>query len=329
MAEAGAEAVAVAVSGAGGWIGRAVCETLRAQGHRVIALVRERSVEADVVRTLDLAEAPPEQLCADLAALRPRAFIHAAGHAHRPDTPEEASLFYRVNTEGTRHMLALAQAAAIPRFIHLSTLAVYDWTTSILPVAEGGQVSLTTAYSRSKHAAEECVSQAPLEGCNARLATVFGPGDPANFSRLARALARRRFLLPGDGAARKSVLPVALAARWLVELALLPKAPPQTINLALSEAPSLHEICEAFARLCGWPSPRSLPLPLLRSLAGVGDAVARVYPGMPLTRDTLRKLTTSTWVETRLAQTLLSAPPQQSFAEFLLLAREDYANLAA
>ena len=105
--------------------------------------------------------------------------------------------------------------------------------------------------------------------------------------------------LPCTGKARKSVLPLPLAARSIADLALRDEIPYRILNLALPEAPTLREICGAFSSYCGFPQPLSLPLSILRRPARMGDWVARSRLDFPLTSVNLRKLTTSMVVKTR------------------------------
>jgi UDP-glucose 4-epimerase len=158
----------------------------------------------------------------------------------------------------------------------------------------------------------------------ARLGTVYGVGDRANFSKLAAALARGRFVLPGAGAARKSVLPLELAADLLAELARREEAGQRVLNLALPEAPSLGEICAAYVRVCGFPEPRRVPLGLLKAGALAGNAVAKLRPNFPLTTNNLRKLSTSTTVGTARMQALFPGRNWGGFESWLVGAAEYY-----
>ena len=194
-------------------------------------------------------------------------------------------------------------------------------------MSEGAHLRPNSAYAASKLAGEQlCVES--LDYRVVRLGTVFGDGDRANFEKLAGALARRRFLLPGTGDARKSLLPLPLAARLIADLALRDEIPHRIMNLALPEAPSLREICGAFSSHCGFPRPLSVPLGILRPAARIGDWVARSRPNFPLTSVNLGKLTTSTVVNTRRMQETWPKEDWGDFARWLAPCADYYRSVA-
>jgi UDP-glucose 4-epimerase len=290
------------VTGASGWIGRTVCRELaQHDGVAVVAIGRRRLpgvaadgfVEADLSGDIAGSAALRRALQGDVVV------VHCAGHAHRPlETEAERQRFFAVNRDGTERLVRLAEALDVRRFVHVSTVGFYDWSQS-QPVAEDGAVRAASAYERSKLEGERVVRASALDWRVVRLATVFGAGDHANFLRLARALRRGRFPLPGRGAARKSVVPIDLAARCLARLALGEPAPHRLINLALPQAPSLAEITDAFHRVCGFRRPWRLPDPALRAAGRVGDALAQCGLHLPMSTETLTKLTTPTVVDVR------------------------------
>ena len=230
----------IAVTGASGWVGARVCVALAAEGHAVRRLVRRSRADGEMA--LDLAGEGSEASWTE--ALRGCAtVIHCAAHVHRPnETPAERELFMRVNVTGTGRLLAAARAAGVSRFVFVSSVAVYDWSGPDGETrGEGAPLAPATAYGQSKYEGERLVQAWPGDWCIARLATIYGDGDRANFARLAAALKRGRFLLPGDGGARKSVLPVDLAGVLLARLA-RPEGGTGIFNLALPIAPTLAEI---------------------------------------------------------------------------------------
>lgn len=241
------------------------------------------------------------------------ALIHCAGYAHRTiETPAEIENFFRINRDGTALLVRACREAGLQRFVYLGTIAACDWTKRV-PVSEEAALAPATAYARSKAESEAAVMQSSLDWRAVRLATVFGDGDKANFAKLANALRAGRFLLPGKGTARKSVIPVDLVAELICELALGPEPPHRLVNLALPGAPTLAEIVSAFVRTCQFKSPRCAPLWLLRALAVLGNGLAAVRPGFPLTTDNLRKLTLSTEVD---VSRMLRLFPRRAWPDF-------------
>lgn len=185
------------VTGGSGFVGRNLIRALAARGDEVRALARSE-VAAQAVQG-EGAQAVRGDLL-DAAAL-------AAGVAgcervfHCAATLEEwgpRSLYQRMNVEATELLLAAAQAAAVKRFIHVSTEAIY---------ADGGPMRdldetrpLPTQplprYALSKNLAERAVRAAngPLFAtiaCRPRL--IWGAGDTSVLPKLVAAVKAGRF----------------------------------------------------------------------------------------------------------------------------------------
>jgi nucleoside-diphosphate-sugar epimerase len=290
------------VTGAAGWIGRRVCEYLQQAGHVVAAFERVGCLgpwSISFVGELDCLQSPPK----DLAVLLRRtcAVVHCAGRAHRPiETKQEVRAFEEANVDGTRYLINACHGAGVPRIIYASTIAAYDWDRAPFDgVLEDDELCPATAYASTKLQGEHLVCESGLDFRVARLATVFGNGDRANLARLALGLKRRRFVIPGAGDARKSLVPVDLAAAVLARLATEATPRHRLMNVSLSEVPTLRTICDGFSQVCGFERAPSVPLNLLRSVAFIGGGVGRLWPAFPVTRSILKKLTTSTVVNNR------------------------------
>lgn len=287
----------IVVIGGSGWIGRAVVAAASQQSIRVINVGRS---DCDNQRfqfiSGDIIEPEFVSLSGNPVFANCRAIIHCAGLAHVDyRNPDTAIKLDQANRVGTQHVMEFARRSGIGRVVYASSISVYDWRCSS-PRREESALRPLNAYSTSKAAGERACLESGMDVCVARLGTVFGPGDRANFARLASAMARGTFVLPGRAQAKKSILPCGLAAELLVSLAQL-DAVPSVVNLALPEAPSLDELCRAFSEFCGFLKPKRLPLSVMRGVALVGDAMRVLSLNVPLTTDTLNKLTLSTDVD--------------------------------
>jgi UDP-glucose 4-epimerase len=315
----------IAVTGASGWIGGALCAWLRAQGQEVRGLSRSASGPTD--RAFDLT-APDGDEQWRTALQGCDTLVHCAAHVHRPREDErERALFAATNADGTARLVRVCQAAGIRRIVYASSIAVYDWSQGVAARSERDAVSGSTAYAQSKLAGETAVKKFSGDWRIARLATVYGAGDRANFSRLAHALRRRRFVIPGDGRARKSVIEVTRAAELLGLLALHPAAAGTVVNLAAPSAPTLREICGGFGSACGFPPAIVVPAPLLRIMAKLGDVMQKLVGKAPLTSQTLAKITTDSVVETQQLSRLFPQVVWPSFAESLQTSAEYYRSV--
>ena len=306
----------VYVTGCNGWIGQEVCKFLLGVGAEVLGGDVQESLGLELLEAGDVA-----YLSIDIRSPLPRlecevdAVIHCAGYAHRPnETPEEQAMFYAVNRDGTKNVLDWCEREGVGRFLYVSSIAFYDWAQSgDFVVGENHPVSLLTHYAKSKYEGEMLVRESSLDWRIVRLATVFGNGDRANFSRMARAMKKRMFPMLGKGDTRKSVIPVDLAAELIADFCLLENPPHRLINAGLPSALSLDEITEAFHKCCDFPRCYSLPMPAGTLLGAGGSLAAKIFGSFPFTLDTLRKLTTDTVVS---VDRMLECFPDKNFTSF-------------
>jgi UDP-glucose 4-epimerase len=244
--------------------------------------------------------------------------VHCAGLAHKvPRNEVEEREFFDVNSTGTRNVVELCGATRISRIVYISTISVYDWASLQMQADEESALLLDTAYAESKFQGERFVQESSLDWRISRLATVYGTGDRANFWKLASALKRRRFVLPGNGSARKSVLPVTVAGELVGRMAMEEEISHRLLNLALPEAPSLKQIVQAFCEECGFKSPIRVPMWVLTIMALCGDVAERIVEEVPLTSGTLRKLAQDTVVSTKRMEENFGKIEYPGFAETL------------
>ncbi|MDQ8205628.1 NAD(P)-dependent oxidoreductase [Pelagicoccus sp. SDUM812003] len=305
----------IIVSGASGWLGR---EILKSTARKTaFGLFRDKAVAdaygstfaGDLSDPLRISRLVEQYNNLDLQA---DCFIHCAGLAHQPnETQEIKRAMWQTNDIGTANALEFCKQVGINKFVYISTIAGYDWT-SIEQATEDSKLVPITEYAKSKISAENRVLASPIDSRIIRLATVFGQGDIANFSRLSTLLRKRRFPIPGEGIARKSVIPIDTAASLIAKFATMDKVPYQTINLALPEAPTLNEICDCFSRVCKFPRAPRVPLPAIKALAMIGDCFSTIWE-MPFSTNVLNKLTTSTCVNTDRIQTIFPKELLESF----------------
>lgn len=322
----------IVVTGASGWVGREVCRFLLEEGERVVALLRrpeEGPWSASCLASLEDFETPSVELAATLSEAV--AVIHCAAHVHRPlETAVERSSFHAVNAQGTHTVVRACREFGVERIVYVSSISGYDWgAVPATGAEEDGALSPGSVYAATKLQGEQAVQDSELDWRIVRLATVFGTGDKANFAKLAAAMAKGRFIVPGKGTARKSVIPVRLAARIIGRLAMLESVPHRLMNVGLPIAPTLAEICEAFSVVCGFRPARRVPVSVLRIGGRVGDVAASILGRFPLTTGTLRRLTTSTHVDTMRLREVFPGEVFPTFGEALSEAREYYCSFMA
>lgn len=185
----------LAVTGATGFVGKALVAHARAQGHAVRALARTpQEPQPGVVWV-------PGDL-ADRAALAKlvtgaEAVIHVAGVTNAPDPAG----FEAGNAAGTLATVEACLASGVPRLVFVSSLSAREPGLS--------------AYGRSKHRAEKIVRASALDWTIVRPPAVYGPHDREMFELFRAA---RWGIVPVPQSGRASLIHAEDLARLLVSL---------------------------------------------------------------------------------------------------------------
>lgn len=156
------------VTGAGGFIGQALCVNLRSLGWSFLAL---SSADGDVAAPSTWMSLPPA-----------RVVFHLAGRSFVPDSWSNAPDFVSTNVAGTEYALAYCREHG-SRLV-LASAYVYG-IPQRLPIRENDPVSPNNPYALTKRLAEQlCEFAAQYQGVVAtalRIFNVFGPGQRAEF----------------------------------------------------------------------------------------------------------------------------------------------------
>jgi UDP-glucose 4-epimerase len=172
----------VLVTGASGFVGRALVAHLAARGYAVVAASRAHvspNAQVEWRRLPDLREA------ANWAPLIEGAdvVVHAAAVAHTHGADE--TLYEAVNCRAT---LALGRAlrGKVERLIFLSSVRAQSGPSAIGPLTEGLPPNPTDAYGRSKLAAELGLAELGAPLVVLRPVLVAGPGASGNLATMLR-----------------------------------------------------------------------------------------------------------------------------------------------
>ncbi|MGK5553246.1 NAD-dependent epimerase/dehydratase family protein [Actinomadura kijaniata] len=194
----------IAVTGASGFVGGAVCRALVGRGIETLAFGRRATVAPGHLagapyRSWDLTRGP-------LAGAPPvDAVIHCAGSV--TDWGPAAGLF-ATNVTGTRNALASFPGA---RFVHVSTASVYDpFRPTVMAAEHEAPVArYLNAYGASKAAAERAVLAARRDAIVLRPHAVYGPGDTTLLPRVLAAVRGPLLVAVGTGRQPISLTSVA------------------------------------------------------------------------------------------------------------------------
>ncbi|MET9491985.1 NAD-dependent epimerase/dehydratase family protein [Nocardia sp. NPDC006630] len=212
----------VLVTGAGGYLGRAVVAALAAARHEPIAMVGARGGEvphAREVRTTDLLD--PEGLRRAVSGVE--VVCHLAGLGRARESVRDPLPFFRVNTAGTVALLEAMAAEGVSRIVFSSTGAIYGSPES-QPMSEDLADSPPHPYAASKLAAELAIEAQARSGnlgaVIVRLLNVAGGADPDPTRLIPRVIAAAAgesvLHINGDGTAVRDYLHVDDAAAAFV-----------------------------------------------------------------------------------------------------------------
>jgi len=189
----------ILVTGATGFVGRALCRLAVQRAQQVIGCCRSRACIPE-----DLNQAMAWRVSGDLDGIGDwtpllqgiDAIIHLAARVHvmqeQEYDPEAA--YQQTNVEATLRLARAAVAAGVRRFVFVSTIKVHGKSTA--SDETGGWQRLDASsplrpaepYARSKLDAEqalrELAAQSGMELVIVRPPLVYGPGVGANFARL-------------------------------------------------------------------------------------------------------------------------------------------------
>ena len=180
----------VLVTGASGFVGGILTDTLRICGHEVTAVSRSRVEQPGIFYVASPELGPEVDWTPALSGID--AVVHLAGRAHVTSEQADAKTdqaYLRINAEGTRALAAQCAAAGVKHFIFLSSChAIAGESDDVLTDRTVPQP--VTAYGRSKLAAEESIKSVLADsGCAwtiLRPPLVYGPGNKANFGLLVK-----------------------------------------------------------------------------------------------------------------------------------------------
>ena len=236
------------------------------------------------------------------------AVVHAASVVHHPGATEAE--YARFNVEGTRALVQACQSAGVKRLVFISTIKVHGEEPRAAVIDESTPVVGDSPYARTKIEAERIVLEAATPGglstAVLRLCPVFGRGDKSNVQTMIRAIARRRFVLPGGGRNRKSIVHISTVTE--VAHAAVDSDVGGVFLVADAEAPTMRELADIMARVLRAPKALSVPEPLVRgALTALEAACSLSGRKPPFTREQLRKLLEPTVCSPRRAQVDLGA----------------------
>jgi len=265
--------VKVFVTGAGGFIGRALAERRRAGGAEVTGVDLNADPERGVAAG-DVSASGPWQAAVAGADV----VVHTAALVSNAYNVNES---WRINVLGTRNALDAAAAAGVSRFVHISSVRAFsdlgfpDGVDEHHPVRPDGN-----PYVDTKIASEQVVLQAHAAGeveCSiVRPGDVYGPGSRPWTILPLEIIKSNRFLLPAMGRGVFSPVYVDDLVTGLTLAAERPEAAGQVFTIGGPAPVAADEFFSHYFRMLGKRGPLCLPTPLAIALAQLAGAAERL-----------------------------------------------------
>jgi nucleoside-diphosphate-sugar epimerase len=279
------------VTGATGFVGRAVCAELARRQYAVRSIVRVHRVSdsvsgaelSDRVQLDDIGPATDWSGALDEV----KAVVHLAARVHvmHDSSADPLAAFRAVNVAGTLNLARQAAAAGVKRFVFISSVKVNGESTPPgRAFTEADAPNPQDAYGQSKHEAEQGLRQLSadtgMEVVIIRPPLVYGPGVKANFAALMRAVQRGWPLPLGAVHNQRSLVALDNLVDFIVTCITHPQAANQTFLVSDGHDLSTTELVRGMAQAAGVRA-RLLPVPVWAlqagaSLLGKGDAVQRL-----------------------------------------------------
>jgi nucleoside-diphosphate-sugar epimerase len=253
----------VLITGAGGFVGQALCVELNTQHYDVIAITRSNDI-VNGCKTLTVGNINGETEWST-ALIGVDVVVHLAARVHimHDDAVDPLAAFREVNVEGTLNLARQAANAGVKRFIFLSSIGV-NGAQSKKPFTELDIPHPHSPYAFSKLEAELGLEKVALEtGMKfviIRSPLVYGSAAPGNFSRLIRIVRRQAYLPLATINNKRSFVYVGNLVSLILKCIEHPAAKNQIFLVSDGQDISTTELLKMCANAMGVKS-RLLPMP--------------------------------------------------------------------
>ena len=264
----------IAVTGANGFVGRALCTEALRRGLAVRGITRVPCTLPDGVENVAVGEVdgdtPWEQSLAGCDVV-----VHLAARVHimRDKSHDPLAEFRRINTAGTQRLAQCARRSGVRRLVNVSSIGVNGSSTEgELVFTDRDVPDPHNPYSLSKWEAEQALRLFQLEGglevVTVRPPLIYGPGVGGNFLRLLGAVHGGIPLPLGLTRNFRDLLYVGNLVDFLLVCVAHPLANGNTYLVSDGTPVSTHTLLRGLAHALGVPSRLFSVPPFLLQLVG-------------------------------------------------------------
>ncbi len=312
----------VLVTGANGFVGRALVTKLAAKGFHLRGAVRQCDRVSNRVKGVEwcpVGDVGPRTDWSG-ALLGVDAIVHLVARTHTPTVPGDDSLtLYRtINVGGTRRLAEQAVAAGVRRFVFVSSIKVNGERTFGQPFRANDTPAPVDSYGISKREGEEALvevaTDSGLETVVVRPPLVYGTGVKGNFRRLMSLVAKGVPLPLGSVNNRRSLVALDNLVDLLETCVDAPEARDRTFLVSDGDPLSTPELIRSIAAAFG-RSARLLPVP---------TAVLELFGRLTRHVAELERLCGSLEVDTSETRELLAWRPRVGTHEAIRATVEDF-----
>ena len=303
----------IAVTGAAGFIGAATCRRLAGEGVEVVGVdLRDPAegrgepfagsfVAADIRDTPRMAEA--FRGC--------EAVVHTAALVGDWG-PLEA--FIDANVRGTLSVMDAAEAAAVPRVVHLASVAGWGYEFP-LDIGEDAPIRACGGpYADTKGASDHLARR--RGAVVIRPGDVYGPGSVPWTVRPVQAIRQGLFALPGNGDGLMTLVYVDDLVEAIVAATRAPGVEGVGIAVWDGHPVPAREFFGYYCAMLGKGPVRTAPAPVVAAAAGVSELLARLTGRPPaISREAVRYISRRAAYPNRRAREMLDWEPRVALGE--------------
>lgn len=271
------------VTGANGFTGSHLVKALEQRGDTVIALVRKTS-NCDRLKDTHVQFVYGD--VGDRAALATAmagvdVVFHIAAYVELGIV--DGDKMAQVNVEGTRAVVETAQAAGVKKLLYCSTIGIYGDTQGQLinETFQRTQRGFSSAYDRTKYAAQQIVDQAAQQGLHTisvMPSGIFGADDP-HFGPVLRSFRKGKLKVWAGGDRITGIVHVDdLVAAMLLAVN---QAPSGAHYIISAGELSTRDMFAFLSQETGVPAPKEMPEWLVRLVGNLLDPIGRVLSWQP------------------------------------------------